>query len=95
MHPPNFAQCSKRHDNQAETKYIKHETLQLPRRIKKHCMHAQYKAAQIQEVPLYDTAANLPDNPRMKVSSLDHKPIHEENAQQAHHAKSIGYHDVS
>ena len=48
-----------------------------------------------QQVPFHDKAAHSPDDPRVDVSSLDDKAIHEENAQQDHHAQSVGYHNVA
>jgi len=58
-------------------------------------MHAHCEAANMQQVPFHDEPAYVPDNPRMEVSSLDEKAIHEENAEQDHHAKSVGYHNVA
>jgi len=48
-----------------------------------------------QQVPFHDKAAHSPDDPRVDVSSLDDKAIHEEDAQQEHHAQSVGYHNVA
>ena len=39
--------------------------------------------------------ANRPEDPGVKVSALDDKSIHEEDAQQHHHAGSICNHNVA